>query len=160
MEIKLVPIENPESLNLILGQTHFIKSSEDLYEALVSSIPGIKFGLAFCEASGPCLVRAEGNDPDLKELAARNALNIGAGHVFIIFMKEGYPMNLLGAIKDVPEVCNIYCATANPLTVVVAEDDMGRGVLGVIDGERSKGIEKEEDVRERRSFLREIGYKL
>ncbi len=159
MEIKLLPIENPEQLNVILGQTHFIKTVEDLYEALVNSVPGIKFGLAFCEASGPCLVRVEGNDEGLRQLAARNALSIGAGHTFIIFMREAYPLNLLGAIKDVPEVCHVFCATANPLTVVVAEEGGGRGVLGVIDGEKAKGIETDADAEERRKFLREVGYK-
>lgn len=160
MEVKLVPVENPEHLNVILGQTHFIKTAEDLYEALVNSVPNIKFGLAFCEASGPCLVRAEGNDPDLKDLAARNALNIAAGHIFIIFLKDAFPLNVLRAIKEVPEVCNIFCATANPFKVIVAEDDIGRGVLGVIDGEKAKGIEAEGDRKERHEFLRKIGYKL
>jgi adenosine/AMP kinase len=160
VEIEIIPIENPEHMNVIVGQTHFIKTAEDLYEALVNSVPNIKFGLAFCEASGPCLVRAEGNDPELKDLAARNALRIGAGHVFVIFMRDAYPLNLLRSIKEVPEVCNIFCATANPLKVLVAEDDVGRGVLGVIDGEKAKGIEREEDRRERREFLRKIGYKL
>ncbi len=160
MDVKLVSIENPEHLNFILGQTHFIKTAEDLYEALINSVPGIKFGLAFCEASGPCLVRAEGNDLELKRLAAKNALNVGAGHVFVIFVREAYPLNLLRAIKGVPEVCNIYCATANPTKVVVAEDETGRGVLGVIDGERTKGVETEADLKERREFLRKIGYKL
>ncbi len=127
---------------------------------MVNSVPGIKFGVAFCEASGPCLVRVEGNDERLKELAGRNALTVGAGHSFIIFMEEGYPVNVIRAIKEVPEVCSIYCATANPLTVVVAEKEGGRGIMGVIDGERSKGIETEEDAKERREFLRKIGYKL
>lgn len=160
METELIQIENPEQLNVILGQTHFIKTAEDLYEALVSSVPGIKFGLAFCEASGPCLVRSEGNDDNLQALAAKNALAVGAGHTFIIFMKDAYPVNLLRAIKEVPEVCQVFCATANPLTVVVAEDGVGRGVLGVIDGEKAKGTETEADVKERREFLRKIGYKL
>lgn len=160
MEIERVPIENPEHLNLILGQTHFIKTAEDLYEALVNSVPGIRFGLAFCEASGPCLVRAEGNDPKLQELAARNALRLGAGHSFVIFVKEAYPINLLRAFRDVPKICTIFCATANPVSVVVADDGTGRGVLGVVDGQRAKGVETEEDRAERRAFLREIGYKL
>ncbi len=159
-EIKTVPVENPDKLNFILGQTHFIKTAEDLHEALVNAVPGIKFGLAFCEASGPCLVRVEGNDKSLKDLAAKNALAIGAGHTFIIFMKDAYPVNLLRAIRDVPEVVNIFCATANPVDVVVAEGKDGRGVLGIIDGFRSKGIETEKDRKERMEFLRKIGYKL
>jgi len=159
-EIKTVPVENPDKLNFILGQTHFIKTAEDLHEALVSAVPGIKFGLAFCEASGPCLVRVEGNDKSLKDLAAKNAMTIGAGHTFIIFMKDAYPVNLLRAIRDVPEVVNIFCASANPVDVIVAEGKDGRGVLGVIDGFRSKGIETEKDRKERMEFLRKIGYKL
>ncbi len=159
-EIKTVPVENPDKLNFILGQTHFIKTAEDLHEALVNAVPGIKFGLAFCEASGPCLVRVEGNDKSLKDLAAKNALAIGAGHTFIIFMKDAYPVNLLRAIRDVPEVVNIFCATANPVDVIVAEGKDGRGLLGVIDGFRSKGIETEKDRKERMEFLRKIGYKL
>ncbi len=160
MEIDLVAVENPEGLNVVLGQTHFIKTAEDLYEALVNTVPGIKFGLAFCEASGPCLVRVEGNDEGLKDLAARNAMRIGAGHTFIIFMKEAYPVNLLKAIRDVPEVVHIYCATANPLKVAISDDGEGRGILGVIDGEKAKGVETEKDLKERRRFLRDIGYKL
>ena len=160
METTSIPIENPENLNLVIGQTHFIKTAKDLYEAFVNSAPGIKFGIAFCEASGPCLVRVEGNDDSLKELAAKNAMNIGAGHTFIAFMKEGFPLNVLNEIKRVPEVCHIIAATANPIDVVVAENKRGRGIIGVIDGERSKGIESEEDVKERKEFLRKIGYKL
>ena len=160
VETKAIPIENPDNLNFVFGQTHFIKSAEDLHEALVNAVPGIKFGLAFCEASGPCLVRVEGNDKALKDLAARNALTIGAGHTFIIFMRDAYPVNLLKAIRDVPEVANIFCATANPVEVVVAEGKEGRGVLGVIDGFRSKGIEGEKERRERIEFLRKIGYKI
>lgn len=160
MELRTVAIENPESLNVIIGQTHFLKSAEDLYEALVNSVPGIKFGLAFCEASGPCLIRVEGNDDNLKDLAIKNAQRIGAGHTFIIFLKEAHPLNLLRAIKNVPEVCNIFCATTNPVDVVIAENDRGRGILGVIDGEKSKGVEAEKDVKWRREFLRKIGYKL
>ncbi len=160
LEIKTVLVENPDSLNFILGQTHFIKTAEDLHEALVNAVPGIKFGLAFCEASGPCLVRLEGNDKTLKDLAARNAMAIGAGHTFIIFMRDAYPVNLLRAIRDVPEVVNIFCATANPVEVVVAEGRDGRGVLGVIDGLRSKGVEGEKERRERIEFLRKIGYKI
>jgi hypothetical protein len=160
METELVPIENPDGLNTILGQTHFIKTAEDLHEALVSAVPGIKFGVAFCEGSGPCLVRVEGNEPTLKDLAAKNALKVGAGHFFIIFVRDAYPLNLLRAIREVPEVVNLYAATANPIDVVIATTERGRGVLGVVDGERSKGIEAEIDRRERREFLRKIGYKL
>lgn len=160
MEIITIPVENPENLNLVIGQTHFIKSAEDLYEAFIGAAPSMKFGIAFCEASGPCLVRVEGNDDSLKDLAAKNAMNIGAGHTFIAFMKEGFPLNVLNAIKNVPEVCNIFAATANPIDVVLAENERGRGIIGVIDGERSKGIETEEDVKERKEFLRKIGYKL
>ena len=160
MEIKSVAIENPDKLNFILGQTHFIKTAEDLHEALVSAVPGIKFGLAFCEASGPCLVRIEGNDETLRQLATKNALAVGAGHTFIIFMKEAYPVNLLRAIRDVPEVVNIFCASANPVEVIVAEGKEGRGILGVIDGYKLKGMETEKDRRERIDFLRKIGYKI
>ncbi|MFA5896554.1 MAG: adenosine-specific kinase [Thermoplasmata archaeon] len=160
MELEFVSIENPEGLNVILGQTHFIKTAEDVYEALVNAVPGIKFGVAFCEASGPCLVRVEGNDDRLKDLAARNALAVGAGHFFIVFLKDAYPLNLLRALREVPEIVNLVAATANPVDVVVASNDRGRGVLGVIDGERSKAIEGEEDRKERRQFLRKIGYKL
>ena len=160
MQVKNVSVENPDGLNFILGQTHFIKSAEDLHEALVNTVPGIKFGLAFCEASGPCLVRVEGNDSAIKALAAKNAFNIGAGHTFIIFMKDAYPVNVLRAVKDVPEVVNIFCATANPVEVIVAGDEKGRGIMGVIDGLRSQGVETEKDRRERIEFLRKIGYKL
>lgn len=158
--LKVVRIEKPEGSNLILGQAHFIKTAEDLYEALVNSAPGIKFGLAFCESSGPCLVRVEGNDQVLKEAAAKGAFSLGAGHSFLILIKDAYPINVLGAIKAVPEVCNIYCATANDAEVVVGETAQGRGILGVIDGARSKGIEGEKDVADRKAFLRTIGYKL
>ncbi len=160
VETELVPIENPDGLNVILGQTHFIKTAEDVHEALVNAVPGIRFGVAFCEASGPCLVRVEGNDESLKALAARNALAVGAGHFFIVFVKEAYPLNLLRALRDVPEVVNLYAATSNPVDVVVAKTTRGRGVVGVIDGERSKGIETARDRRERMDFLRKIGYKL
>lgn len=159
-ELELVPIENPEGLNVILGQTHFIKTAEDVHEALVNSVPGIRFGVAFCEASGPCLVRVEGNDEDLKTLAAKNALAVGAGHFFIVFVKEAYPLNLLRAIREVPEIVNLFAATANPIDVVIAKNGRGRGVLGVVDGERSKGIETAADRKERMEFLRKIGYKL
>src|SRR5581483_900318 len=154
MELTTVRLEIPEGGNLILGQTHFIKSVEDLYEAVVNTVPQMKFGIAFNEASGPCLTRVEGNDDDLRSMAARNATAIGAGHVFVIVLRDGYPINILTRIKDVPEVCSIYCATANPVEVVVAETEQGRGVLGVIDGFRPKGIETEQDAKTRREFLR------
>lgn len=159
MELKTVRLEVPEGGNVILGQTHFIKSVEDLYEALVNTVPQMKFGIAFNEASGPCLTRIEGNDAALKALAARNAQAVGAGHTFVIALLEGYPINVLGRIKDVPEVCGIFCATANAVEVVVAESEQGRGVLGVIDGSSPKGLETEADVQARQAFLREIGYK-
>lgn len=156
----IVKIEKPAESNLILGQAYFIKTVEDLYEALVNSVPNIKFGLAFCESSGPCLVRTEGNDEELKSAAAKNALALASGHCFIIILKNAYPINVLNAVKAVPEVCNIYCATANDVEVIVAETAQGRGILGVIDGLRSKGIEKDKDVKERKELLRKIGYKL
>nr|HID14505.1 hypothetical protein [Anaerolineae bacterium] len=161
MELTVVRIEKPEAVNLILGQSHFIKTVEDLHEALVGAVPGIKFGLAFCESSGPALVRASGTDEELIELAKRNALALGAGHSFIIFLGEGfYPVNVLNAVKMVPEVCRIFCATANPVEVILAETEQGRGILGVVDGVKTKGIETEEDVAQRKDFLRMIGYKL
>lgn len=161
MELHLVSIEKPEELNFILGQTHFIKSVEDLHEALVQAVPGIKFGLAFCEASGPSLVRVSGTEKLLIELAQKNALAIGAGHSFIIILGSGYfPVNVLNAVKMVPEVCRIFCATANPTQVIVAESEQGRGILGVIDGFRPRGIETAADVAHRKEFLRKIGYKL
>ncbi|HII40727.1 MAG TPA: hypothetical protein HA326_05860 [Thermoplasmata archaeon] len=160
VETELVPIQNPDGLNVILGQTHFIKTAEDVHEALVNAVPGIRFGVAFCEASGPCLVRVEGNDEALKELAAQNALAVGAGHFFIVFVKDAYPLNLLRSLRDVPEVVSLYAATANPIDVVVATTSRGRGVLGVVDGERAKGIETAADRKERMAFLRKIGYKL
>ncbi len=160
VEVELVPIENPDHLNVILGQTHFIKTAEDVYEALVNAVPGIKFGVAFCEASGPCLVRVEGNDEELKTLAAKNALAVGAGHFFIVFVKDAYPVNLLRPLREVPEIVTLFAATSNPVDVVVASTPRGRGVLGVIDGERSKGVETENDRAERMVFLRKIGYKL
>ena len=160
MELKIVDIENPHELNFILGQTHFIKSVEDLHEALVTAVPGIKFGLAFNEASGPCLVRRSGTDDALTELAVKNAEAIGAGHMFIIFLDGTFPINVLNRIKDVPEVCHIFCATANPVQVIVAESEQGRGILGVIDGYLPKGIETEKDIEDRKTFLRTIGYKL
>jgi len=160
MEIKIMGIEKPEGMNMILGQTHFIKSVEDIYEAMVNSVPGIRFGLAFCESSGPCLVRSSGTDEDLVRLAEKNALELGAGHSFIVLLGDGfYPINVLNAIKNVPEVCRIFCATANPVEVIIAETEQGRGILGVIDGMKSKGIETEKEVEERKKFLRTIGYK-
>lgn len=159
MELKLVPLEVPEGGNLILGQSHFIKTVEDIYEAIVNTVPQMKFGVAFNEASGPRLTRVEGNDDALKALAAKNASALAAGHTFVVVMKDGYPINVLGRIKDVPEVCGIFCATANPVEAVIAESDLGRGVLGVIDGERPKGVEGTEDIEKRRGFLRMIGYK-
>ena len=161
MELKVVQIEKPEALNLILGQSHFIKTVEDLHEALVGSVPGIKFGLAFCESSGPALVRASGTDDELTERAKQTALTLGAGHSFIIFLGEGfYPINVLNAVKAAPEVCRIFCATANPVDVIIAETEQGRGILGVIDGVHTKGIETEDDAEQRKDFLRMIGYKL
>lgn len=160
MELVLVAIEKPDEVNVIFGQSHFIKTVEDLHEALFASSPHLRFGLAFCEASGKCLVRRSGNDPELEELAVRNALSVGAGHSFFVFLREGYPVNVLNQVKQVSEVCTIYCATANPVQVVVAESGSGRGVLGVIDGASPLGVEGDEDVAERRSLLRAIGYKL
>ena len=161
MELQLIPIEKPEDMNFILGQSHFIKTVEDLHEALVQAVPGIKFGLAFCEASGVALVRASGTDEQLVELAKQNALALGTGHSFIIFLGAGYfPINVLNTVKLTPEVCRIFCATGNPVQVIVAESEQGRGILGVIDGVRTKGIETEADVEWRKGFLRKIGYKL
>jgi len=159
MELKAIRLEIPEDGNIILGQTHFIKTVEDLYEAIVNTVPQMKFGIAFNEASGACLTRVDGNDEELKALVTRNASAIGAGHIFVIAMREGYPINVLGRIKDAPEVCSIYCATANPVEVIVAETEQGRGVLGVVDGSPPKGVEGEADVEWRRSLLRKIGYK-
>jgi len=160
MELELVRIENPEGLNLILGQSHFIKSVEDLHETLVTAVPGIRFGIAFNEASGPCLIRHSGTDAKLEELAVRNAGAIGAGHAFIVFLKEAFPINVLNAIKNVPEVCRIFCATANPLEIIIAKTEQGRGILGVIDGSSPNGTEGAADIEERKAFLRRIGYKL
>ncbi len=163
MEIKLtaIQIEKPEPVNFILGQTHFIKSVEDIHEALVGAVPGIKFGLAFCEASGKCLVRWTGTDPAMVELARKNAMAIAAGHSFIVFLGEGfYPVNVLNAIKAVPEVCRVFCATANPTQVLVAVTAQGRGIMGVVDGYPPKGVEAEPDIAWRKSLLRDIGYKL
>ena len=160
LEFKTVKIQVPEGCNVIFGMAHFIKTVEDLYEALVNAVPNIKFGIGFCESSGPCLVRHEGNDEELRRLAAEKAYEIACGHSFIIFIKNAYPINVLDKIKNVPEVCTIYAATANPLEVVIVETENGRGVVGVIDGLKSKGIEGEEDIRARKEFLRKIGYKL
>src|SRR5215831_2169634 len=159
MELSTVRLELPENGNLILGQTHFIKSVEDLYEALVNTVPQMKFGVAFNEASGPCLTRVDGNDDELKALAARNASAIAAGHIFVIVLRDGYPINVLSRIKEVPEVCGIFCATANPVEAVIAQSEQGRGVLGVIDGFPPKGVESAQDVQHRRDLLRKIGYK-
>jgi adenosine/AMP kinase len=160
MELHTVKIEKPETVNLILGQSHFIKTVEDLQEALVGAVPGIEFGLAFCEASGPALVRAAGTSPELVELAKKNALALAAGHVFLILLGNAFPINVLNAVKLVPEVCRIYCATANPVEVILAETEQGRGVLGVVDGAKTKGIETEQDVAFRKDFLRKLGYKV
>jgi adenosine/AMP kinase len=158
-KIRAVPIEIPKGSNVIIGQAHFIKTVEDLYEALVGSSLHIKFGVAFNEASGPRLVRKDGNDPELIEAAVKAALSIGAGHVFVIFIRDAYPINVLNAIKMVPEVCRIFCATANPLQVIVVETDQGRGVIGVVDGYTAVGVEDKEKEEERKVFLRKIGYK-
>lgn len=160
MKFETVKIDVPEGCNVILGMAHFIKTVEDLYEAMVNAVPNVKFGIGFCESSGPCLVRHEGNDDELRRLAAEKAYEIACGHSFIIFMKNAYPINVLDNIKKVPEVCTIYAATANPLEVIIAETQLGRGIIGVIDGLKSKGIETENDIKERKEFLREIGYKL
>ncbi len=160
MELKTVQIQKPEAVNFILGQSHFIKTVEDLHEALVGAVPGIRFGLAFCESSGACLIRWTGTDEAMIDLAKTNAQAIGAGHSFIIFLANAYPINVLNAVKNVPEVCRIFCATANPVTVVIAEQDGGRGILGVIDGSSPKGIEDDEGIAWRKGFLRKIGYKL
>ena len=160
MELLSVKIDAPEDTNLILGQSHFIKTVEDIYEAIVNSVPGVKFGIAFCEASGDCLVRCEGNDDELKKAAVDNAFNISAGHCFIVFIRDAFPINILNAVKNTPEVCRIYCATANPVEVLLAKTDQGRGIIGVVDGSGVKGIEGEDDVRARKELLRNMGYKL
>jgi adenosine/AMP kinase len=160
MELSSVRIEKPEDLNLILGQSHFIKTVEDLYETLVGTSPHLRFGIAFCESSGPRLVRRAGNDDELVELATRNALAIGAGHAFIVFLREGYPVNVLNQVKLVPEVCRIFCATANPVEVLIAETGQGRGIIGVVDGGAPLGVETGDDVAARKALLRTIGYKL
>jgi adenosine/AMP kinase len=160
MELLSVRVDNPEELNFILGQSHFIKTVEDLYEVLVGTSPHLKFGIAFCESSGPRLVRQAGNDDGLIDLATRNAVKIGAGHSFLVFLREGFPLNVLNQVKQVPEVCRIYCATANPTEVLVAETEQGRGIIGVVDGGSPLGVETEDDVAARRDLLRKIGYKL
>ena len=159
MELRSVRIERPEGLNIVIGQSHFIKTAEDIYEAVVNTVPGAKFGVAFCEASSKCLVRVEGNDEEMKKVASKNAAKVAAGHTFFIALKDAYPINILRALRDVPEVCTIFCATANEVEVIIAENERGRGIMGVIDGERPKGIETDKDVKERREFLRKIGYK-
>ncbi|MBU1112775.1 MAG: adenosine-specific kinase [Candidatus Omnitrophica bacterium] len=158
--LELIKIEKPQDLNVIIGHSHFVKTVEDVYEALVGSMPNIRFGLAFSEASGKCLVRIEGNDPDLIEIAASNVLRIGCGHLFFVALKESYPINVLNQIKNVPEVCRIFCASANPLEVIVAKTEQGKAILGVVDGFSPKGIEGKEDSQERKLFLRKFGYKL
>lgn len=160
MEIKTISIAIPEGCNIILGQTHFIKTAEDLYEIIVTTVPQARFGVAFSEASGPCLIRTEGNDEELIRGCVKNLQDIGAGHVFCILLKNAYPINILNAIKNCPEVCRIYCATANPLQVVVVSTEQGNGILGVVDGFSPKGVETEEDRSKRKDFLRKIGYKL
>ncbi len=159
MDIHTVKIENPDGLNMILGHSHFIKTVEDIYEAMVNAVPMAKFGMAFCEASESCLVRYAGTDDELIELAKKNAYNLSAGHSFILFMKDLFPVNVLNSIKNVTEVCRIFCATANPVEVIIAETELGRGILGVIDGFSSRGIETEDDIRARKELLRQIGYK-
>jgi hypothetical protein len=157
--MEIVAIDKPADTNIVIGQTHFIKSAEDLWEAMVNSVPGVEFGVAFCEASGPRLVRVEGNDEGLRACAAQNASRIGAGHTFVVVMRDAYPINVLNRLKQVPEVCNIFCATANELEVVVAETSKGRGIMGVIDGQPPLGVETDDDAKERKEFLRKIGYK-
>jgi len=159
MDFKIIKIEKPEEMNMILGHSHFIKTVEDIYEAMVNAVPGAKFGLAFCEASGPCLVRCTGTDVELVELAKKNAFTLAAGHSFILFMKDMFPVNVLNSVKNVPEVCRIFCATANPVEVLIVETELGRGIVGVVDGFISKGIETETDIQHRKEFLRTIGYK-
>ncbi|MEM3550834.1 MAG: adenosine-specific kinase [Candidatus Bathyarchaeia archaeon] len=160
MEFKTVKVEVPEGCNVVLGMAHFIKTVEDLYEALVNAVPNIKFGIGFCESSGPCLVRHEGNDDELRRLAAQKAFELSCGHSFIIFIRNAYPINVLDKIKKVPEVCTVYAATANPLEVVIAESNQGRGIIGVIDGYKSRGVEDNGEIKARKDFLRKIGYKL
>jgi adenosine/AMP kinase len=160
MELAAVPMQIPEGANLILGQSHFIKTAEDLYEIVVNTVPGAKFAIAFNEASGPCLVRVESNDDELRQAAIANVQSVGAGHLFVLLVRQAYPINLLSRIKDCFEVCSIYCATANPVEVIVAQTAQGRGVLGVVDGSSPKGVEGPEEMKHRREFVRKIGYKL
>ena len=160
MDVKIVKIDAQKDCNTILGMAHFIKTPEDIYEALVNAVPSVKFGVAFCEGSGPCLVRHEGNDPELRRLASEKAYEISCGHSFLIYLKDAYPLNVLDKLKAVPEVCTIYAASANPLEALIVETSQGRGIIGVVDGEKSKGIEAEKDITERHSFVRNIGYKL
>jgi adenosine/AMP kinase len=160
MEITTIAIEKPDAMNMILGQAHFIKTVEDIHEAMVTTVPGVEFGLGFCEASGPCLVRHSGTDKELEALAAKNCLALSTGHAFLLFLRNAYPINVLKAIRDVSEVCTVFCATANPVEVIVAETEQGRGILGVVDGYRSEGVETEVDSLGRKEFLRKIGYKL
>jgi uncharacterized protein len=159
MELKNIRLFIPENCNIIVGQSHFIKTIEDLYEVMVTGCPHAKFGIAFCEASGPCLVRVDGNDEELRKVAAENAMIMGAGHAFVMLLKDAFPINVLNAVKNCSEVCRIFCATANPLEVIVAETDQGRGILGMIDGFSPKGVETEGDAKDRKEFLRKIGYK-
>lgn len=160
MDLKTVVIDKPAEMNVVLGQSHFIKTVEDIHEAIVTTQPAMKFGLAFCESSGPALVRFTGNDQNLIDIATKNALNLSCGHCFILFLEGGFPINILNTIKNIPEVCSIYCATANPVEVVIAETEQGRGILGVIDGVKTKGVETDHDIKTRKEFLRNIGYKL
>lgn len=159
MQIESVRVEFPDDANVVIGQSHFIKTVEDIYEAMVGAVPQARFGIAFCEASGPCLIRTDGNDDELKNAAAKNAERIGAGHTFVVIMKDCYPINVLPRIRDVQEVCGIFCATANPIDVLVVDNGRGRGIVGVIDGEKPKGVESEKDVAERKELLRKFGYK-
>jgi adenosine/AMP kinase len=160
MDLTVVRIEKPEDMNFILGHSHFIKTVEDLYEAIVQTNPAMKFGIAFCESSGPALVRYVGNDEKLVDIAQKNAMALAAGHSFLIFMEGGFPINILNAIKSVPEVCRVFCATANPTEVIIAETEQGRAILGIVDGIKTKGIENETDISSRKELLRKIGYKL
>ena len=160
MEFRVYKMPMPEKTNVIVGQAHFIKTVEDLYEILVGSVPGIKFGVAFCEASGPCLVRSEGNDSELRKLATQTAFDIGTGHTFVIYLRGAYPINVLKAVQDCPEVCGVFCASANAVQVLIAETEQGRGIIGVVDGFIPKRIETDEEIKERKGFLRRIGYKL
>jgi adenosine/AMP kinase len=160
MDISVVPIDKPDDMNVVIGQAHFIKTVEDLHEALVGVSPQLRFGLAFCEASGPRLVRRSGNDPQLVDLATKNAVSIGAGHSFVVFLRDGYPLNVLAAVRRVPEVCGVFCATANPVQILVAETELGRGIVGVVDGQAPLGVETAADETDRKQLLRDIGYKL